>query len=746
MDPNDDENNPTTESEQDVKVSRCDSQNVSASSEKEYGICEDNESSRQSQTKSREQNQDPDKDLTSEQGRSNTSIYSEDYDANSLSDRSLSQRSPSPAPPKDVRPQKAPSTSVYKKGVRNGVPKHPGNLSSIPHQRLNSQRLRNLSKNGPSKDQDEVAKRLLSARLMKISELKNTLAELQQRNDELQKENRLLKQLQLRQEKALHRYSDTESGISQLISRHNNEMRVMQEKLRRSQEKERLAERRFTDADAHLQRCRDQLHKLQQLADDQGLGERDQLARKLAHALVRTQESERKVKELEKKLELSNGSFQRQLAGERKKTYYAHQETQKLWQELNTLSAKLKDRERELDTKNIYINRKPKATSRKDSEDLSSIKDASRSSSKAVQTENKMLPLDFPSPTPAVMNGSEFSCGDQADDLSLKASLFGRGLQERLSSKSERRQTGAEMRSIREKTREPEEERAHGTKIQKEKKKNDKFRKGERETENEKETVRKRRINSSDSSEEGLDRGEEDRRTRSEWQNKKEKGKDKQPHLSEQEIQTNQERAEEERRLKDLLLSKMHEIDLQAEAQDTSFFNSETERACTPPQDQDSDIFHLHENPSTAKAGRRGGTLKSQKPNQDLDLTFGSYAPTFDKPATRAGGSRHLSSNHNANQSSGDNNDGMDLSELTTGKKSNLMGQLFGASASPASHVSNGKMELLSSPSTKSPLSGRRKCTETSNGQKRSPVNVSRSGPAVRAITTLSDDIEEIKL
>ena len=47
------------------------------------------------------------------------------------------------------------------------------------------------------KDLDLVTKRMLSARLLKINELRNALTELQLRTDELQKENRVLRQVTL---------------------------------------------------------------------------------------------------------------------------------------------------------------------------------------------------------------------------------------------------------------------------------------------------------------------------------------------------------------------------------------------------------------------------------------------------------------------------------------------------------------------------------------------------------------------
>lgn len=181
-------------------------------------------------------------------------------------------------------------------GVRKGVSRRPGGQAYHPQLRSSGLRSQSLSKDAPPKDLDLVTKRLLSARLLKISELKNALAELRAHTDELQRENRLLRQLQLRHEKALQRYSDTESEISQLISRHNNETHVLRERLRRSQERERVAERSYKEADMQLQRCRSQLKKLQQLADDQHLWEREELTRKLSQAQAKAQESEHRIK------------------------------------------------------------------------------------------------------------------------------------------------------------------------------------------------------------------------------------------------------------------------------------------------------------------------------------------------------------------------------------------------------------------------------------------------------------------
>lgn len=171
-------------------------------------------------------------------------------------------------------------------------PQRPGGLPLSQRRGVRSQ----SKESTPAKDLDLVTKRMLSARLLKINELRNSLAELQQRMDELQKENRVLRQLQARQEKALQRYDDTESEISQLLSRHNNETHVLRERLRRTQERERAAERRLKDSEEQLQRSRASVTRLKRLVEQRELGERDELSRRLDEEKARAQEAERRVK------------------------------------------------------------------------------------------------------------------------------------------------------------------------------------------------------------------------------------------------------------------------------------------------------------------------------------------------------------------------------------------------------------------------------------------------------------------
>ncbi|XP_061846824.1 lebercilin [Colius striatus] len=272
-------------------------------------------------------------------------------------------------------------------------------------------RSQSLTRDSPAKEIDLVTKRVLSARLLKINELRNELTELHIKLDELQKENRALKRLQHRQEKALNKFEDTENEISQLLARHNNEMRILRERLRKSQEKERATERRLKDAEDELYRTKTVLQKLQKLSADKHLAERGELAKKLAYAESRLEDSEKRIKDLEKNLELSGSSFQRELQSKKKKMFEVQEENRVLQEQLHQLNQKLKEKERELEAKNIYANRMLKLSPRKDM-DIAQRKRANNQNikrgaqlTKSVQTSGYFSPVDF-------LPQSELVCGD----------------------------------------------------------------------------------------------------------------------------------------------------------------------------------------------------------------------------------------------------------------------------------------------------------------------------------------------
>lgn len=268
-------------------------------------------------------------------------------------------------------------------------------------------------------------------------------------------------------------------------------------------------------------------------------------------------------------------------------------------------------------------------------------------------------------------------------------------------------------------------------------------------------------INLSVSHKIGLDREEED------WRNglsispmKEESRNQREPeelqHKAKNlDIQADQECSEGERQRREQLLLKMHEIDMQIQTQDSDFFSDDTGSVRSPPRLSEkrnqNGIFKFtepEENANTFGIGRRGGGHRAQAPSEDLDLAFGSYAPSFGKSAPRT---------RNTNQSPRELDEGLDLSGLVKERKSNLMQQLFGAIATPSPSDPSSKMEILSPPLTSQfpsgSVSGRRRDTDTPNGlnisslpNNRSTLQVSESRPTVRAITSFDDDIEEVTL
>lgn len=175
---------------------------------------------------------------------------------------------------------------------KKATPKGPSNRKEV---RVGF-RSQSLNREPSRKDIDLVTKRVLSARLLKISELQNEVTELQVKLAEQLKENKALKRLQYRQEKALNKFEDTENEISQLIARHNNEITALKERLRKSQDKERATEKKVKDAEGELFKTKFSLKKLKMISEARHLPERDDLAKKLVAAELKLDDTERKIK------------------------------------------------------------------------------------------------------------------------------------------------------------------------------------------------------------------------------------------------------------------------------------------------------------------------------------------------------------------------------------------------------------------------------------------------------------------
>ncbi|XP_033859779.1 lebercilin-like isoform X2 [Acipenser ruthenus] len=607
------------------------------------------------------------------------------------------------------------------------------------------------------KDLDLVTKRMLSARLLKINELKNEMSEQQLRLEELQKENKALRLLQHRQEKALNKFEDTESEIAQLISSHNNELRTLRERLRKSQEKERTTERRLKDSEEELYRTKSSLLKLRKLAEDKQLAERDVLARKLSLADTRLEDNDRRIKDLEKNLELSNSSFQRQLAAEKKKAHEAQEEVKNMRDELERLNHKLKEKEKELDSKNIYANRMLKPSPKKDTDITPRKKAPNHNTTKGVQTDENLLAIEFPPPPPAITDGTIYP--EEDDYFSLK-DMSHQAIQGRATVSGPSVRKTPQRKIIKEQDNKEQEEREAAERLRVAKERQ------EREKEREEKLRR-------DQEQHALE--EKARRLREEWEREEMERKRREKELYQQQDERerklkdqDQQSLEEERRKKDLLLARMREVDLEAQGPDIFSDFSSTKPATHSQPNQTPNILKFSESVNNLNNGvpthRSSDSIKKpdssgrraiKTVDSSEDLTFGSYAPSFGKTSGRTG----LSSKKSESPEEKDK-DNIDTA-FGNNKKSNLMQQLFGASANAeistleilhlpaANKTSQNKGGALpwekSSPAKKKdnyPFFNEGKTVSSNKGR----PHIAADRPAVRAISSLEDELEEVVL
>ncbi|XP_010001405.1 PREDICTED: lebercilin [Chaetura pelagica] len=520
-------------------------------------------------------------------------------------------------------------------------------------------RSQSLTRDSPAKDIDLVTKRVLSARLLKINELQNELTELHIKLDELQKENRALKRLQHRQEKALNKFEDTENEISQLLARHSNEIRILRERLRKSQEKERATERRLKDSEDELYRTKTVLQKLKKLSADKHLAERDDLAKKLAYAESRLEDSEKRIKDLEKNLELSGSSFQRELHSKKKKMHETQEENRALQEELHQLSQKLKEKERELEAKNIYANRMLKLSPRKDV-DLVQRKRANNQNikkgvqlTKGVQTTGSFSPIEF-------LPESELACSDTANKKEGILSKIEEGAQDK-----EWKEEGDLLRQDQGREREEKLKRFH-----------------------EMQAVEERVQKLHDE----WEREDKMKKESSFFLDKEEKTK-METEIHKPEVERQNTETLEERHQRAFLLAKMQEVDRETQnvtnmkpASQSPLINTTRKSDFLEKKEKANQFFDI---PSKVTNGfptddfqddatRAQGQKQRNLRTVDLSsgLTFGSYVPSFGKGLGRPSWLSQKSVNLEENvQENADFNSKKE-------RKSSLMTQLFGSSAS----------------------------------------------------------------
>uniref|UniRef100_A0A8C2RNN8 Lebercilin-like protein n=1 Tax=Capra hircus TaxID=9925 RepID=A0A8C2RNN8_CAPHI len=153
---------------------------------------------------------------------------------------------------------------------------------------------------------DAMAHRILSARLHKIKELKNELADLHHKAEATVIENQFLKQLQLKHLKAIGKYENSQNNLPQIMAKHQNEVKNLRQLLRKSQGKERAVSRKLRETDSELLRTKDALQVLQRISEDKSLSEREELTQRLSILTAKMEANDKKIQEKDRELEIRN--------------------------------------------------------------------------------------------------------------------------------------------------------------------------------------------------------------------------------------------------------------------------------------------------------------------------------------------------------------------------------------------------------------------------------------------------------
>ncbi|KAL3882395.1 hypothetical protein ACJMK2_028739 [Sinanodonta woodiana] len=204
---------------------------------------------------------------------------------------------------------------------------------------------------------DNITQRVMSARRLRINELKNQLEEMNTIVRDLKEENKLLKKTQLIQEKSLNRFESRESDLPQLMERHNNEMKMLKEQLKKTKEKYDRTDRYLRDAEDEIEKMKSKLKKYKELAENKNLLERDELNQKYRAAEIQLEEKEVKIKELEKHIVNLQKNHRHEIGIEIARQKDSSKQLQHLQEENERLHEIVKEKQKEIEMKNIYSNR-----------------------------------------------------------------------------------------------------------------------------------------------------------------------------------------------------------------------------------------------------------------------------------------------------------------------------------------------------------------------------------------------------
>ncbi|XP_078040291.1 uncharacterized protein LOC144471770 isoform X2 [Augochlora pura] len=243
--------------------------------------------------------------------------------------------------PTDVKPTSTHKSIPYISSNKKSL--HP--LLAQPHQsnirQKTSSDLLKVNKNG-------IKQIILSARMLRVKELQNQLADAHYQLNELANENRLLKSLQKRQDSALKRYEGTNAELPRIINSHHEELRVLQIKHKKLKVLHKETCNLLKEKENELQQLQSQNKHLLQLSKDRNLGEREKLQSQISDLNYRIEQQQDTIQTLHRKLSLESKSLKQQLYTEITKRKATQKQLEEATEKLKSLEHLLHNRERKL--------------------------------------------------------------------------------------------------------------------------------------------------------------------------------------------------------------------------------------------------------------------------------------------------------------------------------------------------------------------------------------------------------------
>ncbi|KAM8904013.1 uncharacterized protein AB9W97_007858 isoform 2-T3 [Spinachia spinachia] len=165
---------------------------------------------------------------------------------------------------------------------------------------------RNVLKLPPIKAQQVSKPGVLSADLNCIGDLKNQVWDLKQQLSEARTENKLLKRLQHRHTAALEHFQEAAGSFSQILTNHSNEARGLQGTLRQVRACRDSLAKQLTSTEDQLRSTKASLQHLQRLSQDRSLLEREELTIRLTSASAVLEDKDKQILDRERVLETHN--------------------------------------------------------------------------------------------------------------------------------------------------------------------------------------------------------------------------------------------------------------------------------------------------------------------------------------------------------------------------------------------------------------------------------------------------------